>query len=393
MIFVLSISVFFSFVGCSREKEPSTETPGVTPTEIAIGCSAALGGQASFLGTQYVHGSMALLNDVNAHGGVNGRKIRLIAYDDQYDPSRTVANTQKLIGEDRVFALFDFVGTPTSMKVVDIVNEARIPAIGFFTGAEGLRTPFRPYIFNVRDSYYSETEAAAAYFVDKLGVEKIAVMYQEDAFGLAVLSGIQLALQRRNMETVATDTYVRGTMDVEDGLKTIKASGAEAVVLVGTYAPLAKFIKLAHQSGFTPSFHTVSFVGSDAFGKELMSDPKIESARLDSIVVTQVVPSPFEERLAAVKKYRQLARMYYPHDAPNYVALEGFVNGIVLVKALDAAGRNVSREKFIAALESLRQLDVGLDMGVTYGVLDHQGLGGVYYSKLMEDGTFRLFSP
>lgn len=365
----------------------------MTPTEVVIGCSAALGGHAGFLGTQYLHGSLAFLNDINEKGGIHGRRIRILAYDDQYDPARTVSNTQRLINQDGVFALFGYVGTPTSMNVVDILQEAHVPALGFLTGAEGLRNPFRPYIFNVRDSYYSETEAAVGYFVDKMGLRKIAVMYQEDAFGVAVLSGVQLALQRRNMKTVATDTYIRGTLDVEDALATIKASQADAVFMVGTYAPLAKFIRLCSDAGYAPYFHTVSFVGSEAFGAEITRTRELAPSYYDRLVVTQVVPSPFDEQFATVAMYRKLVGRYYTKDQPNYVALEGFLNAVVLTKALQAAGRDLSREKFIAALESLHNLDVGLDMRVTYGGLDHQGLQGVYFSKLVADGSFRVFKP
>lgn len=379
--------------GCGNVKKSSDNVPGVTSTEIIIGSSTALGGHASFLGTQTVHGSLAYLNDVNEKGGIHGRKIRLISYDDQYDPPKTVANTQKLINADKVFILFDYVGTPTGVKIIDIVHEAKVPVLGFFTGAEALRTPFRPYMFHVRDSYYSEAEGAVAHFVDRMGLKKIAVMYQEDAFGLAVLTGAQLALQRRNMKPVATDTYVRGTLNVEKAMKTIKTSGAEAVIMVGTYSPLAKFIKTCNTAGYSPYFHTVSFVGSEAFGKELVEIQKVSPSQYEKILVTQVVPSPFSEEHPAVEEYTNLVKKYYPNDTPNYVALEGFINAKVLVKALQDAGKELTREKLIETLESMTNVDVGIGKEINYGTLDHGGLEGIYYSRLHPDGTFRIFNP
>ncbi len=378
--------------GCVQDKKTVEKTPGITDTEIIIGSSSALGGHASFLGTQTIHGSLAYINEINEQGGIHGRKIRLITYDDQYDPPKTVTNTQRLINQDKVFALFDYIGTPTSVKIMDIVHEAEIPALGFFTGAEALRTPYRPYMFHVRDSYYSEAEGAVAYFIDKLGLKRIAVMYQEDDFGLAVLTGVQLALERRNMETVATATYIRGTMDVEEAVQTIKKSGADAVVMVGTYSPLAKFIKKSHAAGFTPYFHTVSFVGSEAFGKEIVETQKIDPSRYDRIIVTQVVPCPFSDHLPGVREYLKLIKKYYPNDNPNFVALEGFINAKVLIKALKDAGRDLTRDKFIDALESIHNYDVGIGKGITYGTQDHQGLEGIYYSKVTKNGTFRLFT-
>lgn len=377
--------------GCS--KTTKMETPGVTDTQIFIGTSCALGGYASFLGTQYSHGAEAFINDLNDKGGIHGRKIKLIVYDDQYDPAKCVANTQKLIGEDRVFMLFNYVGTPTSVKIIDIVNRAEVPTFGFFSGAEALRTPFRPYMFHVRDSYYGEAEGAISYFVDRLGLKNIAVMYQEDAFGQAVLEGVQYALKRRNMETVATATFPRGTTNVENSLKVIKGSGADAVVIVGTYTPLAKFVSLSHKAGFTPYFHTVSFVGSEAYGKELVEVYKVAPAQYDKIIVTQVVPSPFDDSFPTVRHYRELIAKHFSPDQPNYVALEGFVNALVLSRVLEACGRELTREEFITALESIHNMDIGIGMPVTYGTLDHRGLEGTYYSKLTKDGTFRIFKP
>ena len=380
----------------------TTETrTGVSDSEILIGSSAAIGGHASFLGTQTLHGSMAYINYVNENGGVHGRQIKVISYDDGYEPFKTVANTQTLINTDKVFALFDYVGTPTSVKIIDIVHNSKVPLIGLFTGAENLRVPFRPYIFNVRDSYYAEAEGAVAYFVDDLGLEDIAVFYQDDAFGLAVLSGAQLALERRGMETIATATYARGTMDVEEAIDVIKASEAEAVIMVGTYDPLAKFIVLSHQAEYNTLFHAVSFVRSEDFGNQLNED--IEKHHTDegfnieehnkNIIVTQVVPSPFSEEYETVREYNELVAKYYPNDEPNYVALEGFVNAKVLVEALENAGPDLTREKFIEALESIDHWDVGIGKEVTYGQLDHQGLSGIYYSRLSEDGTFKIFNP
>jgi branched-chain amino acid transport system substrate-binding protein len=377
--------------GCPNVKK--METPGVTDTLILIGSSCALGGYATFLGTQYTHGSEAYINDINDKGGIQGRKIKLIVYDDQYDPAKCVANTQKLISEEGVFMLFDYVGTPTSVKIIDIVHKSEIPTFGFLTGAEALRTPFRPYMFHVRDSYYAEAEGTISYFVDKLGLKNIAVMYQEDAFGLAVLEGVQKALKRRNMETAATATFERETTNVEKALKIIRQSAADAVVMVGTYGPLAKFVNISHKSGFTPYFHTVSFVGSEAYGKELVLIHKIKPSQYDKIIVTQVVPSPFDDSFLTVRRYRELVTKYFPQDYPNYVALEGFVNAIVLTKILEGCGKELTREKFINTLESTKNLDVGIGMEVTYGPMDHRGLEGIYYSRLTKDGTFRIFKP
>ena len=389
----MTFCVLVTLLGGCGERQSEGPTPGVTETEILLGSSSALEGHASFLGTQYTRGSQAYFDEVNAAGGIHGRQVRLVALDDGYDPPRTVANTKRLIEVDRVFMLFGYVGTPTSVRVIEDVHEAATPAFGFFTGAEALRTPFRPQMFHVRASYYAEAEGAVSYFVDRLGLRNLAVMYQDDAFGHAVLTGIQLALHRREMGLSSIGTYERGTMAVDRAAATIASSNAEAVLMVGTYAPLARFVKLSHERGFEPYFHTVSFVGSEAFARELRDVQEVDSAQYERIIVTQVVPSPLADGLEAVTEYRRLAEKHYPEDPLNYVALEGFVNARVLVEILRRAGPDLTRAKLIQTIEDLRDFDAGIGQTVGYGRVDHKGLDAVFYSRLQEDGTFRTFTP
>ena len=386
---LLYTSIFFILIACSESDDQQT---GISEAEILLGSSSALGGHASFLGTQYQKGSMAWFNELNAAGGVHGRKIRLISYDDKYDPPLTVENTKRLIDDDEVFALFNYVGTPTSVKIIDIVNEANIPAFGFFTGAEALRTPFRPNMFHVRASYYEEAEGAIKYFVDDLGFKDIAVFYQDDAFGLAVLEGVNQALNRRDIQIADTATYIRGETEVKGAVKRLANSKAQAVIMVGTYKPLAKFVKLSHFQRYFPYFHTVSFVGSKAYGLELKGRG-VQSSELDKIIVTQVVPSPHANEEAIVSEYRELIKKYFPDEKPNYVSLEGYINAKILTAALKIAGKELTRTKLIEAIQGINNLDIGIGKNLVYGPQDHQGLNGIYYSKLGNDGNFHVFNP
>ncbi|MCK4389344.1 MAG: ABC transporter substrate-binding protein [Desulfobacterales bacterium] len=359
--------------------------PGVNDTEILLGSSLALSGHASFLGKQTLHGALSYLNHINEQGGMHGRKIRVIAYDDGYDPPRCVANTQKLINEDKVFGLFCYVGTPTSVKIIPIVEEAKIPLLGLFTGANALREPFKRYIINVRASYYQETRTAVKHFVEDLGVKKIAVFYQYDAYGFDGLTGTEIALKKYGLAPVATGTYIRGTLDVEDGLNKIIPSGAEAVIMIGTYDPCARFIKLAKSKGFGPIFHNVSFVGADELARKL-------GKQGEGVIITQVVPPP-EERilLPAAKDYARLLAKYYPRCTPTFVGFEGFVNAKILVEGLRRAGRELSREGFIDAIETLERYFVGIGAKISFGSNDHQGLEQVYFTKI-KDGNVIMFT-
>jgi ABC-type branched-subunit amino acid transport system substrate-binding protein len=377
-----------ALAACSPDAE--IQSPGISDDAILIGSSSALTGHASFLGSQYTLGSKVWFNEVNAAGGIHGRRLDFLTYDDAYEPDKTVANSRRLITEDRVFMLFDYVGTPTSVQIIEMVHDEDIPAFGFLTGAETLRTPFRPDVFHVRASYYHEAEGAIAYFVDHLGFEKIAVMYQDDAFGLAVLAGVQLSMRKRDLEIIASDSFTRGSLELDRPVDTISNSGADAVILVGTYSPLAKFIKGVHDAGHRPYFHTVSFVGSRAFGRAILEEG-VDRSQFHRIIVTQVVPSPYSEDLETVREYQEQLAQHVPEETPNFVSLEGYINARALTRILSETGRNLSRETMKQTIEGMSRIDVGIGMPLTFGLFDHSGLDDIFYSRLGEDGLFTVF--
>jgi ABC-type branched-subunit amino acid transport system substrate-binding protein len=374
--------------GChtaGREKETDTGRMGISDGEILIGASLALSGHAGYLGTETLHGAMAYIKHINAAGGVHGRRLRVIAYDDGYDPPRCLFNTQKLLTSDQVFALFCYVGTPTTVKILPLVAEARIPLVGMFTGANALREPLQPHVINVRASYYQETGAAVRHLVEDLGLRRIGVFYQYDAYGFDGLRGTELALKTHGLVPVATGTYIRGTADVAEGLSRIKAAAAEAVVMIGTYEPCARFIQSARAQDYTPIFHNVSFVGAEAL-VELLGDAT------NGVLITQVVPPPQQGTLGpelwGIREYIDLLGRHYPQESPNFVGLEGYLNARVLVEGLRRAGRDLNREAFIRAIESIQNLDLGVASPLSFSVQDHQGLERVYLTYI-RDGSFQ----
>ncbi len=383
-ILCLSIALF-ALCACSpseRDTEKQLQTPGVTDDEILIGSSLALGGHASYLGVQTLHGAFSYLNQINEEGGVHGRKIRLVVYDDGYDPPRCVANTQRLIVEDKVFALFCYVGTPTTVKIIPLVDKAKIPLVGMFTGANALREPLNRYIINVRASYYQETGAAVERFVETLGIKRVAVFYQYDAYGFDGLKGTELALQKYGLAPVARGSYVRGMVDIGEGLERIMGSGAQAVVMIGAYDPCAKFIKTAKSKGFNPLFYNVSFVGAEELARKLGPDG-------EGVIISQVVPPPglpiTRNLLWGVEEYCELLKKYYPADQPNFVGLEGYLNARVLVEGLRRAGRNFNRDRFINALESIQNYDLGIANTLSFSPENHQGLERVYFTRIKNE--------
>ncbi len=393
--FYIVIILTFIISSCKIDEKiwDDAGTNGIGETKILLGSSSALTGHAGFLGSQYLLGAQTYFRENTLTGGVHGRHVKVIPLDDQYNPSKTIANTQRLIADDKVFALFNYVGTPTSVAAKPIIHNANIPVFGFFTGAEGLRGDDCHLLYHLRDSYYAEAEGAVSYYVDKKNLTKIGVFYQEDAFGTAVLKGIQLALKKRGLKTTVTDTFTRGSLDIIDSVERINEADVEVVMMIGTYKPLAKFIKMTHELGNFPQFSTVSFVGSEAYSKELIRNQNIDPSHYKDVLVTQVVPSPYSEKFPAALEYLKLFNKYYPEIEPNYVAFEGFLNAKVIVLALQNAGRKLTRDGFLRGLNQIKNVDMGIEKQVSYGADDKFGLNGIYYSRLMPNARFEIFNP
>jgi ABC-type branched-subunit amino acid transport system substrate-binding protein len=295
---VTGLFILFAVPGLAHAGEV-----GVSSDTILFGQAAALEGPSSALGQGVRQGILAAFAEINAKGGVHGRRLALISRDDGYDPDRSAAQTTKLIDEDRVFALIGAVGTPTSMATVPISRARDVPFIGPFTGAEFLRAPELRNVVNIRASYSAEAEAWIKYLADDLHYKNIAIFYQDDSFGRDGLTGVKAALERRGLELSAEGTFERNTSAVGAALRRLKRAEPDAVVMVGTYGPCAEFIKLAHKSGFRPTFVNISFVGAIALARELGSD---------SVIVSQVVPFPWEHRCRSSPITRPLRRPSTP---------------------------------------------------------------------------------
>jgi ABC-type branched-subunit amino acid transport system substrate-binding protein len=326
------------------------QSPGVTPTTVLVGQSAAFSGPAAQLGIQMNAGAKAYFEHVNKQGGVHGRTIELRIRDDKYESNLAADNTRKFIEDDKVFALFGYVGTPTSAAALPIFTEAKVPFVAPFTGAELLRDPFNRQIFHVRASYYDETEKIVEQLVS-VGIRKIAVFYQNDAYGKAGLAGVERAMKKRNMAMAATGTVERNTTDVGAAVKTILGAQPDAVVMISAYTSIAEFVRQMKKAGSAAQFHNVSFVGSKALSDALGDEGH-------GVAISQVVPFPWNTGIPIVKEYQQVLKAAGITDF-NFTSLEGFIGAKVFVEGLKRAGRELSRERFIAGLETMNGVDVG----------------------------------
>ena len=344
---------------------------GVGAEEIRLGMSNAQSGPAAGLGNGIRAGAQAYFARINAAGGVHGRRITLIVKDDGYEPARSAANTEALIEADQVFALFGYVGTPTSRAAVPIALRAQLPYLFPFTGAEFLRNPVKPWVFNIRASYFDETEEMVERLTVDLGVEKIALLMQDDSFGETVKGGLVGALHKRGMQLHTEARIQRNSLDVEAAVATLLPDQPEAIVFVGTYQQLAAAIAQAKALGSAARFFTVSFIGTENF-------IAAAGGNGDGVYITQVMPSPNDASRTIVRNYRADIA---PADI-GYTSLEGYIGAAVLVAALRHAGPQPTRVKLAKELETLN-FDVG-GFKVAFSPDDHQGSDAVFLIEVRD---------
>jgi branched-chain amino acid transport system substrate-binding protein len=371
----LAVALILSAIAANASAED-----GVTDDKIIFGQVAALQGPAKALGEGMRAGILAAFEAANRDGGISGRKLELKSVDDGYEPERTIEATKKIIAEDKVFALVGAVGTPTSKAGQPIATEARVPFIGPFTGAEFLRNPYNRYVVNVRSSYFQETEAWIEHLTHDLGISKIAILYQDDAFGLAGLEGVQRALAKRNMSLVASGSFKRNTTAVKSALLDIMKAQPEAVVTVAPYEPVAEFIKLAHQVKMDAVFVAISFVGSDSLAEELGKDGA-------GVIVSQVVPFPADASLPVVASYQSAIVAVDPNAKPGFVSLEGYLVGRLVVEAVKRIQAAPTREGLLDAINAA-PFDLG-GVKLSFGPAKNQGSDQVFFTILQADGIFR----
>lgn len=354
---------------------------GVHADRIVFGQSAALEGPASALGLGMQLGVRAAFAEANASGGVGGKTIELVSYDDGYEPERAIEQTKKLIEQDQVFALIGGVGTPTSKAAQPIATEMSVPFVAPFTGASFLRDPALGNVVNVRASYGQETEAWIRHLHDGLGYDRIAILYQDDSFGRVGLAGVEQAMTKRGLKLVAEGTYTRNTTAVKGALLEIRKAKPQAVVMVGAYKPVAEFIKLARKVKLDAVFVNISFVGSKALAAELGPDGA-------GVIVSQVVPLPWDSSIPMIQAYMAALKSVDANAEPGFVSLEGYIAGRLAVEAMRQAKGELTRDAFLAAIKDVGAFDLG---GVTlnFGADDNQGMDQVFLTEIQADGSFK----
>ncbi len=369
--------------GSVAGQEPGAR--GVNAERILFGQSAALSGPASALGQGMRLGIRAAFEEVNRSGGIAGRRLELVSLDDGYQPERALENTRQLIQEEEVFALIGPVGTPTSLAAEPAAAEAGIPYIAPFTGAEFLRdSDLARTTVNVRASYYQETGEAVDRLIGDLGYSRFAVLYQNDSFGRAGLTGVERALTRNGLALVAKASFPRNSTSVKTALVTLRRARPEAVIMIGAYDPVGAFVQWSRRIGFEPTFLTISFVGSAALADRLGPDGR-------GILITQVVPLPSDTEFSLTRQYKSALERVDSDEAGDLVSLEGYLAGRLVAEVLEACGEDLTPSRFLAEVVSVSRFNLG-GFTLRYGTEDNQGSDRVFLTRIEANGTLAALS-
>jgi ABC-type branched-subunit amino acid transport system substrate-binding protein len=350
---------------------------GVTSTEIKLGQTAAMTGVAAALTMEFNQGARAMFEAANRDGGINGRKISIKTLDDAFKPEPAVANTKTLIEQDKVFALFGYRGTAGTTASLPVFTAAKVPVVGTTSGVWPLRQPVPPYLFHVRASTIDEVETAVRQVTNQ-GIVRIAIAYQDDGYGKEALGALESSMKSRNLKIAVAAPVPRNTDDVAGAAKAVAASNAQAVVMAMQSKPAAKFVSEVRKAGASTQFIALSVAGG------LFSDL---GAGAEGVLVVQVTPTPFVATAAPIVKEYQDAMRKIDAKSFSYGSMEGYIAAKALVRGLTKAGKDLTREKFIAAMETMKGEDLG-GFNLNYGPDNHNGSGFVDITMLRKDGSF-----
>ena len=393
IMFAVAVGAVMLLIGCLPEiglpgedevqtpvpdetQEQAVQTPGVTSDQVLFGQSVDFGE----IGTSLQIGIEAAFNEINSRGGVNGRKLSLITLDDDYDPAKALRNTDRFIEDDQVFAILGSAGTPTVRAVLPIATEAGVPVIAAYTGAEFLRDGAPDNVVNLRASYKQETQAVIDYLIDRRGVTRIGLLYQDDAFGRSGYAGARQALRVHDMEPVAVGLYTANTNAIKSALLDIVPAHPEAVLLIGTFEPAVTMIKWANRTGLHTQFYTVSVAGNRRLLEQLGGGGA-------GVYATQVMPLVTEQTEQIVVTFENALRAYDENAEANFYSLEGYIAGRLAAVGIAACRLELNRECFLRSLQNAQLLNID-GFRLQFGENDNQGSDAVYLTVIGADGAY-----
>lgn len=351
---------------------------GVSEGKIILGQSAVFSGESAELGIRALLGARVFFDNLNAQGGVAGRKIILQKDDDNFEPANAAENTVNFIENEKVFALFGYVGTTTSNAALPIISKNRVPFFAPFSGAQSLREPSNRYVFNIRASLIDETRHTVEQLA-VMGIKRVAVFYQNDADGKSGLDAIVQAAKKVGVQVVETASVERNAMGVGDGTAKLLAKKPDAVLQLCTYQLAIVLIKEMRSAGYLGQFFNSSMVGSSALAAGLGKDGV-------GVTISQVVPLPWNTRYPIVIEY-QKAMQKAGHKNYDFTSLESYIAAKIFTEIAGRVGPDLSRERFIKTAETMGRIDVG-GYAVNFAPNNHNGSGFVEMVVIGKNGGF-----
>lgn len=377
MRFVLSLAVLAVALGAAA---PLAAQPGVSDTEIVLGCSNSFSGPLAYTGEQATRFGVDLyFKVVNDGGGIHGRKVRTIYYDDGYKPQEAVANTRKLVEQDRIFAVIAPQGTPPVMATLEYLEEQRVPLLFPFQGSPAIRG--RKHVFSGMTLYDRQSRMMIDYLVTQRKLRTFGVLYQDDDYGKSFLTAFEKDLARHNLTLAATESVKRGVTDVSAQIAKLRAASPQAVFLVLTPGPGAQALKERQKIGWTDTIMVSSGPLTDEKYLALAGDAA------EGVEGLSLWPDPLTSELPGMKAYRAAMQKYFGKNEPNRYSLSGYFAAMLFTEGARRAGKNLTRETLISALEAIKGFESGILPPVTIGA-DHETQRQGFWVRV-EQGKFK----
>ena len=347
IVFGLSLSI-----AATSAQQKDTQIPSDSKNTILLGQSLPLSGPSAQIGKKYQAGAQAWFNEVNRKGGINGKKIRLISLDDQYEPELTIINTKRLLEKPNLLALFGYVGTPTTKEILPFIEERKIPLIAPLTGASILRDKDLKMVVNLRASYQMEIDKIVESLV-RNARQKIAIIYQDDAFGKDGLKSAESALKKHGLKPIAIATVQRNSAQIQSALQVLTSSQPNAIIIISTYVSSAALSRELLQRDVKAQIMNVSFVGTRALEQSL------PVGLANGIGVSQVVPFPWDRWIPVVADYQRLMRVNNSSARFGFTSLEGFMAARLITEGIKKVQGPLTREALITSLKTINKVDLG----------------------------------
>ncbi len=371
------LAALLCLLGIPLVRAQGASIPGVTDTEILLGQSCQLSGPLEGITREVRQGASLYFDHVNAQGGVHGRKIRVLALDDAYDPKRAEANTRHFIEDAKVLALFQYAGTPPALAGMALAEQTGVPLIAPFTGSEELRKPGLRYVFNIKAGYATELHAMIGHLAS-VGLRSVAAVYLDNPFGTGGLAALQASAQALGIQLLASAPLDVTGANLAQAVAEVGQHNPQAIIVISAGKPSVDFIAAYQASGRHTLFYVLSVISNVQLVQGL-------GERARGVVVSQVVPSPWSAKLELSREFQRLARAEGIEEL-TFSQMEGFLSAKFLVEALRRAGPHPTRAGLIQAMENM-QTSLG---GYPIRLSPREHSSGKFVDLLMfsKDGKF-----